>query len=357
MKDSLALNYWKPILNKWYVIIIGAILVSILALIITLFIPKAYEVKTTLLPVQPSQTDIRLPAIISNIPVISNIQRQLGIKISHYIINLITSKRIAEYVVSDMNLREKFGKISFEEAVKYLMYMVEVDENRYGLIEITVQASEPNLAADIANNYVKNLEKFIKDDLVSTAKNQNVFLEEQLTYIKRELILAEDKLKSFKERNKTINLTEKAKTEITRIAKLKSEIFLEENNLNMLCSYSNNENPEIEKLIQKISLLKKHVEKAEEDSPAINTMPEKELELARITRDLKVKERIYIELMVQYESSKVAGAKENKLFTLLDKANPPERHSKPSKKKNMIFAFVGWIIISSFVIIFKSEFS
>lgn len=351
------LNYWKPILNKWYIIITGAILVSILALIITLFMPKTYEAKTTLLPVQPSQTDIRLPAIISNIPVISNIQRQLGIKVSHYIINLITSRRIAEYVVSDMNLREKFGKISFKKAVEYLMYMVEIDENRYGLIEITVQASEPNLAANIANSYVKNSEKFIKEDFISTAKNQKVFLGEQLIDIKRELVLAEDRLKSFKEKNKTINLTEKAKTEITRIAKLKSEIFLEENNLTMFRSYSNNENPEIKKLIQKISLLKKQVEKAEKDSPAINTMPEKEMEFARLTRDLKVKEQIYIELMVQYESSKVAGAKENKLFTLLDKAIPPERHSKPSKSRNMIFSFVGWIIISSFVIIFKSEFS
>lgn len=354
MKDNPILNYWQPILEKWYIIIFGSILSSILALIITLFIPKTYETSATILPIQSSQEDSKLGGGSSNIP---NIQRQLGPKISHYLINLITSRRIAEYVVSEMNLQEKLGKISFEKAVEYLMYMIGIEENKYGLITITIQARDPKLSADIANTYVKNLEKFIRDDRVSTTKNQRIFIEEQLTKIKPELILAEDRLKNFKEKNKTITLSENVKREIEGIAKLSAQVFLEENNLVMLRSYSNDENPEIKKLIKNVSLLKQQIKEIEDNSSAINIMLEKELELARLTRDLKIKEQIYIELAVQTETLKVAEAKESKLFTLLDKAIPPERHSKPSKSRNMIFSFVGWIIISTFAIIFKSEFS
>ena len=67
---------------------------------------------------------------------------------------------------------------------------------------------------------------------------------------------------------------------------------------------------------------------------------EKELMLARLMRDVKVKEAIYTMLMQEYEKSKIDEVKEELFFEVLDPAYPPKRPCVPKPFLYSIIALV-----------------
>jgi len=67
---------------------------------------------------------------------------------------------------------------------------------------------------------------------------------------------------------------------------------------------------------------------------------EKELLLARLLRDVKVKEAIYTMLMQEYEKTKIDEAKEELFFEVLDPAYPPKGPYKPKPFLYSVIALV-----------------
>ena len=56
---------------------------------------------------------------------------------------------------------------------------------------------------------------------------------------------------------------------------------------------------------------------------------QKELKLARLLRDVEVKESVYTMLLQEYEKSRIDEAKEELFFEVLDPAKPPQHPSSP----------------------------
>ena len=81
-------------------------------------------------------------------------------------------------------------------------------------------------------------------------------------------------------------------------------------------------------------------------------MSEKELLLARLMRDVKVKEAIYTMLLQEWEKSKIEEAKEELFFEVLDPARPPR---KPYTPKPFLYSMVA-VVLGSFTSIFLAFF-
>lgn len=79
---------------------------------------------------------------------------------------------------------------------------------------------------------------------------------------------------------------------------------------------------------------------------------EKELMLARLLRDVKVKEATYTMLMQEYEKSKIEEAKEELFFEVLDPAQPPKR---PYVPKPFLYSIIA-LILGGFCAIFLAFF-
>lgn len=89
---------------------------------------------------------------------------------------------------------------------------------------------------------------------------------------------------------------------------------------------------EIQSLSAKTNALKKVVNTY---SWQLNSLPEKSLELARLKRNSKVSENIYLMLMEKYEEAKIKEAGQIGDVRIIDIALPPERPIKPKKKLNL----------------------
>ncbi|MDP2960746.1 MAG: polysaccharide biosynthesis tyrosine autokinase, partial [candidate division Zixibacteria bacterium] len=90
---------------------------------------------------------------------------------------------------------------------------------------------------------------------------------------------------------------------------------------------------EIQSLTAKAEALKKIV-----DTYALNlnTLPEKSLQLARLERNAKLGENIFLMLKEKYEESRIKEAGQIGNVRIIDKALPPEDPIKPKKKINLL---------------------
>lgn len=77
----------------------------------------------------------------------------------------------------------------------------------------------------------------------------------------------------------------------------------------------------------------------------LTSLPEKELQLARLLREQSVAEKIYMILLENNEEIKIAEARETADIRLIDAAVYPEHYIKPRKKLNLAIAGVLAIMI------------
>lgn len=90
---------------------------------------------------------------------------------------------------------------------------------------------------------------------------------------------------------------------------------------------------EIQSLTAKTEALKNIVESYADN---LNTLPEKSLRLARLERNAKVGENIFLMLKEKYEESRIKEAGQIGSVRIIDKALPPEDPIKPKKKINLL---------------------
>src|SRR5437899_10880744 len=85
-------------------------------------------------------------------------------------------------------------------------------------------------------------------------------------------------------------------------------------------------------------------------------VPEVALELARLTREVKVQETLVTLLTQQLEQARIAESKDIPVVQVLDRAVPPERHSRPRLGLNLTIAFVVSLFLGVFLA-FVAEYS
>ena len=74
-------------------------------------------------------------------------------------------------------------------------------------------------------------------------------------------------------------------------------------------------------------------------------VPKLGLELARLTRDLKIQEAIFELLSSQYEQAKIQEAKNTPTIQVLDRAVPPEKRSRPKRAMMVILAGIASLFV------------
>jgi capsule polysaccharide export protein KpsE/RkpR len=193
---------------------------------------------------------------------------------------------------------------------------------------------------------------------------QRAFIADRLSETERELRRAEEVLRQFQETHKVIALQEQARGAAETAAQLKGEIMASEVQLEVMRKFATDANPEVVKLKQRIQEMKRHLSGMQYGKgwvlPAENRhpgearseihipfaqVPELGLELARLMRDVKVQETVYILLTQQLEQAKIAEVRDMPTVQALDKAMPADRKSKPTTVINMAIAGVTSLFV------------
>lgn len=357
------LDYLRVLLKWWKLILFSFIAACLIAGGISFLLPRWYTARTTVLSPQEQVGGLG-SMLLAKVPVgelgIPSVSTPASIYVA-----ILKSRTVCEGVIRKLNLIPVYKAKNLEEAVLTLSRRTRIRISEEGVVQLEVTDRSPQRAADIANTYVEELDRVNTELNVSRARNNRIFIERRLAQNRRDLWAAEEALRRFKEEYKTIALPEQTKAAIEAAAKVKAQIVTAEVELGVMLKTMNPTHPQVLQLQSRINELKKQLAQMEfggtnpnpEDRVYVPLaqVPSVSLELARLTREVKVQEAIFELLTQEYERAKIQEARDTPTIQVLDRAVPPVKSSKP--RRRLIVTVAGTIsLFGSVLLAFFLEF-
>ncbi|KPL13281.1 hypothetical protein AMJ74_05545, partial [candidate division WOR_3 bacterium SM1_77] len=222
------------IISKRRTFIYKAFLIGAMtSLVISLCLRNQYKATTTILPPNPQQDlmfGLVAPSVVSSFGGYSGITSLLagGTGPSDLFASILNSSRVTGAIIRKYELRRVFKVKTYHDARKQLEEITSIGVTPEGMIEVSVIWYDKNLAADIANSYIDELDKFNTETAMTVGKKYRIFIEERLDQAIDTLGKAEEVLREFQEKHRTVALDVEIQAAIETIAQLKSQIILYE---------------------------------------------------------------------------------------------------------------------------------
>ena len=230
----------------------GAILVSV---IYSLTLTNVYTAKATLLPPQKESAGGASALLASMGGGLSGLASGLGGPAELYL-EILKSRSVADAVIKRLDLTKEFKTKLVDKTRTRLLEVVKFQAAKTGIISITADYKDPVKAALFANTFVDELQNKSTQLNITKAGTERNFLEKRIAVVKQDLKAAEDDMKSFQEKNKTIKADSQAAVAIESIAKLKAELVTNEVRLAALRNSMTDESADVKTLLTVVSKLK-----------------------------------------------------------------------------------------------------
>jgi tyrosine-protein kinase Etk/Wzc len=348
--DSEEINilHYFVVLLKYKKLIAGFTLAcAVIATIISLVMPPVFKAETRILPPQASSSGISsqiLGQLVSSSSGLSSgasglISSSLGLKSGNDLyVGMLTSVTMYDCIIDKFDLMKLYKTRYREDARKKVNGSVTVNSGKNEIISVSVEDNDPARAAAIANAFIDNLKVMTQTFAVTEASKRRVFFEEQLEKIKVKLFNAEDAMQGLQEKTGALNIAEQSKAVITSIAELRAQIAAKEVELKVMKTYAVSQNPDLKKLEEALKGLKAELQKLEAKSgenpdPLMPTgrLPQVGTDYSRQLREVKYNETLFELMVKQYEAACVDEARDSIIIQVLDKAEPPDKKSKPRR--------------------------
>ena len=240
---------------------------------------------------------------------------------------IIESRLIAEEVTRRLGLvKEGTTPEEFNQLVSEVQESISTERERdTNLIHITVLSSDPQRAAAIANEVAR---VYVEHDLerkIKQARQVRQFIEGQLATVEAKLESSENELKELKEEGRATGIATALEH---KLAELKSK-------LSELLARLTEKHPNVLRLREQIQDL----------GNQLKTLPADELEFARLTRDVKVNEKLYTTLREKFEEAQIAEAEKIGDVSIVDYATEPEFPVKPKKKTGALLGMMVGLML------------
>lgn len=297
--------------------------------------------------------------------------------VSQDLISILKSRSLAEKVNQQINLKSlKELQAGLKEAppgqeqriaVEYLQKHTKIvpPDSQDGTLRIRIRLSDPDLSADIANLYVKELTHYVNALLNRDQDKQLIYLESQLSKLKKELENAESALLGFQQAHQTLALDEEVKQLIVQIAELEAEEVTAlaalqdararqqqlDKSANELDPTSSQARTQVDLDVVGLQERQQTLKAARQRyQQMILRLPSSALALARLERQVKFKTQLYLLLQQQTQAAQLDAARKIELFRILDPALKPLKPIYPVKSiwlgvSALLSLFLGVLLI------------
>jgi tyrosine-protein kinase Etk/Wzc len=368
------LDYWRVLWKrKWMIVVLVFVAVIGVGSYSYFVMPKIFESKVSILgPRDSGGGGAGLAAALAA----SGAGQLLGGLMpgggnSQVFLAILKSRTMALDLVDRFKLKEYYKAKFTEGAIGGLQGATDISVSKEGVISVKVEDKDPKLAADIANAYSMNLDHMFSKLGTTDASRQRAFIVDRLEKTEKDLRQAEETLRRFQERNKTIAMEGQARVAVDAAAHLKGEIVAAEVQLETMRAFATENNPQVQQQRRQIEEMKRQLaqmqygqglllpsekgasgEQRQEFQVPFAKVPELGMELIRLMREVKVQETVFTLLTQQFEQAKIAEARDMPVVQVLDKAVPAEVKSKPKVKLNMAIAGALSLFVGIFLAFF-----
>ena len=324
----------SSVAREWRFVVGTAFAAALLTLGVTFIMPKWYTASAVILP--PEESDL-----LSNM---SLAQRALTKFPAFDILNdyftpadvykaILGSRTVQEELVRQFDLKRVYRKKSLELTLKSLTLNTRIKLNPDGTLKVSVDDKDPRRAADMANGYLEALDRFNVEKRNTTAHRTRVFLQTRLQETDSLLRSSEAALRHYQEVNRTVAPANAGSADVQAAADIMSRKLMLQVRLGILRGYLSEDTDQVTQVKEELAQLERR----------LSSIPELQGDLLRLIRDTKVYEQLYLLLTAELEQARIRETMNTPTVQLLDRAMPPERHSRP--KKGLLSAAAGLIAL------------
>lgn len=349
--DSL-FDYLLIILKHKKMIFGVTFLVAVATALFSLTLSNIYTAKTMILPGDEDKG--MMGAMLAQLGGLAGVAGGAlgGTTKADLYVTILKSEAVKDQLIDRFKLMELF-KVKYRSyAYKRLDAISKIAAGKKdGVITISVDNKDPKMAAALANGYVDELSRLAARLGMTGAGKNRVFLEKRLAEAKADLTKAEDDLKSFQARNKAISLPDQIKGTFDGLAQLRAQLALQEVQLGTLQRQFTDNSQEVKSAKAAVAQLRGQISTLEgkggsSSTPNLGNMPQLGQEYLRLMREFKIQEAVLEILTKQYEMVKINELKDVSPIQVIQKANVPDRKSKPARSKIVVkMAFFTGILL------------
>lgn len=290
----------------------------------------------------PQQQRSTLASLVGQLPPVASALgggNELMRTASDQYLSLLASRSIADDLIQSFQLQREYQAKNRAEARRKLAARTRLTGGKDSLIRITVDAEQPQSAADLANAYVDRLHKLNSRLALTESAQRRQFFELRLEAQRRAVSEAEAAMKATQERTGLIQVSSQMDVVVRSIAQLRAEITSREVWLDTLKSGATDKNPEVIRLRVELQSLRAQLANAEAGSQSRRigpaNAPAAGLAYMRALREFQYHETLLESLSKQYEAARLDEAKEAPLVQVVDRAAPPEERN-PKRRLWMV---------------------
>jgi len=301
-------------------------------------LPVIYTATAQTLP--PQQQQSGLSSMLSQLPISMSGNGLIKDQPQLYI-GLFKTTVITNRIISLFNLKTHYKRGTLSDTRDALLASVRFTAGKDTIIKIEVDDQNPSLAAQIANAYPEELNKFLQSLTISEASQKRKFFEAQLQQSKQQLTQAEIHFKELQEQSGILRLEEQGHAALAETSALRAQIASKEVEIQALKISATDASPavkylqaELDALHQQLNQLENNSNKKDVPSDVnLNKLPLKGMEYIRRYRDLKFQETMYELMIKQYELARIEEARTTQTVQLIDPALIPEKRSRPKRSQ------------------------
>jgi uncharacterized protein involved in exopolysaccharide biosynthesis len=345
------LDYWRIVWRaRWAILILGVV-GGLAGYGFAIMQPKVYTARATILAPKestPQSLTASIGAMLSaggggregggvNIPGISMPSASTN---QDMFMAVLKSSTLRQRVV------EEFRK-TWGANVGVMIKAVDPSLRDKGIVALTVEATDPKLAASLANEYFNHLDRMLESYAEQATKRQEAQYAQQLDRAAREVQNAEQAVLKFQAENRIVisDTPQKGGAAVDAGAGLRGTIMALEMQREVMRMKLTDQHPQMREIEKQIVEMKKQYSKnlfgAPMDLPGEGGRHHKEFFVAtekmtpvqfaylKLYRNLKIQEAFYTGALQGLEQIKYTDLHSQPRVEFLDPATPPGRPSRP----------------------------
>ncbi len=339
---------------------------TILSIILAFILPKSYIATASFIPttsfILPS-THLDLYSYIGIRPTPSRFGEVISI--GDIFASFLKEEKIKSKVIEKTKLMEKEKIKDLKRAFDWLDDHVKINTTAEGIVEIKVSTKDKNFSVEMANAYIEALMEVTEEFYYSYTNWKMKFLEEAMLEAKENVIRIADSLAKLKKKYNIFIIEREYTSSYQVYSDLKKQEIETEVELKTLQSYNPYDNPQVQKLREKLSNIRNKLKEFEFPQKPMGfggafSMPVQKLAdvyslLLRTETEYKAMEGVFSYLSQEYEKAKVEATTKINIINVLSRAKP-ELVERFPKKGIIIFLGIFVSLVFGILLCFYFEF-
>ena len=293
--------------------------VTLVALLVSLVLPKWYSAKAVLLPPTEEDSSLSLSQLLPR--GLGGVKLAGASTLSDVFVSVLKSRSVGDRVVTRFDLVRRYRLRDAEKALKELRSHTQLTLGDEGTISISVEDQDPKIAAAMANAYIEELDNFNRLTRTSSARRTREFIEERLGVVEHDLAAAENSLSSYQQQKSLALMSPEARGQAEIGASIMAQKLALEVKLNVLRQSLVESSEEVRRVKEELSAVEAQ----------LGTLPQAGVATMRLWRDLKTQEQLYELLTAQLEEARIRETRDTPTVQVLDPAVPPLHKSRPKR--------------------------